>query len=746
MMLAVTGARGVASFIDPLQISSLSELSKLVTDGTFNSLSTGTASVESLSFLDSVSHSPQVMTVSSGVLCLNTSSIIESGNQLRDALVSTVTGLGSAGYITTLSTCQLSTGVLKSGDVHTSTINLIDTVNGNLGTLTASNDLLYFNGSVVNYATINYNTSSYIYQVSSAGNLYAFSVPVSVSSASNVYINTDYFSSVSFSTGGLLTSSIQLGDSVLSVKDGILLLNEARVTADLMKQDLFSTVGGLAEIGYVSTATLLSTTDGILTDLLPPYFASTVAGLGIAGYVSADQLTSTTAGFVENVLPPFFASTVNGLGEAGYISSAQLTSSIGGVPLLAELYSTTGGLGTLGYVSTSQLASTVDGIITTQVPLVLANGQYVNTGSLLSSLSHLYVPFEENPSGLFQLFAESNTLNFGRSGSATAQIFVGDAHRSSSNPLIKISQDSSTTPRAADVLNILGGVNNEKMVKIDSNLNLGIGLKQSVFAAPSGLDYTLQVDGSVYASSCVISSDLVASNTITTSTLILAHTGTSSNLGGVASNIRLGLTSGDAYKPTGSTWQTLSDMRIKENIVEADYARCYNDVKRVPLRRYNYISSFVEQAGIQDRTVLGVVAQELVAIMPKSVTSQALYGYDDLNTVSVDQINMAALGALKKTIQDKEHLESTTQGLFQMNQELVTQIKEVSDRLAAQSNELNHVLNQQAAQFSNDLMNQTANAAQQFTAVQDTFTANLSTLRGEMESMKNDLSMSHSIL
>ncbi len=757
-ILAVTGARGAASFIDPLQISSIRELSTLVGSAAFENLSTGNLSVSSITFLDGATQAEQLMTVSSGILYLNNSTIMGTGNLVTGQLISSIVGLGTAGYVSTFSTSQLSTGRLRSGDIRTSTVNFIDTANGGLRTLTASNDFLYFNGGVVNYANINYNTSTYIYQVSSVSTIYAFTIPVTVSSATNLYINTNYYSSVSFSTGQLTTSSVNFIDTtsgleqLLAVSSGQLVLNGAAVIADLTKQQLISTVGGLGSIGYVSSPQLLSTTDGLITNLLPPYFTSTVIGLGNSGYTSNTQLGSTTAGLVNNLFPPFFTSTVIGLSDSGYISSSQLLSSMAGVPTVGALVSSVVGLGTLGYVSSTQLTSTTTGLLNVSLPpyVTSVGSLYVSTPSLISSLSNLYVPFVGNPSGAFQLFAQSNTLNFGLSGSSTSQIFVGDARRSlapgNTDPLIKISQDVTTNPRGADVLNVLGGVNNLKMLKVDSNLNLGVGLNQAQHLNATGLGYTLQTGGSFFAINAVISTNLVASNYMMTSTMILADVMTFSTFGPATSNIRLALATGDAYKPTGATWKTLSDLRIKENIVEADYSRCYSDIKTIPLRRYRYISSFVDQAGVMDKTVLGFVAQELATVMPKSVTSQALYGFDDLNTISVDQINMASLGALKKTIQDKEALESTTSGLIELNNHLRSELSALQTDAVVNAERFTGILNDQTTQYTRQLASQSNSFIQTVNQLQQDFGATISTLRGEMESMKNDLSMSHSIL
>jgi hypothetical protein len=79
--------------------------------------------------------------------------------------------------------------------------------------------------------------------------------------------------------------------------------------------------------------------------VVPTNLYSTVAGLGDSGYVSTTNLNTS------------LASTITGLGSAGYISSvgdAYITNS--------QLLSTTGGLGNAGYVSTSYMLSTLTGL------------------------------------------------------------------------------------------------------------------------------------------------------------------------------------------------------------------------------------------------------------------------------------------------------------------------------------------------------------------------------------------------
>jgi hypothetical protein len=98
-------------------------------------------------------------------------------------------------------------------------------------------------------------------------------------------------------------------------------------------------VEGLGTASYVSSLSLVSTTVGIQAAA-----PSTVGGLGNIGYVSSLSLKST----------------VEGLGTTGYVSSLSLRSTVEG-------------LGRTGYVSTASLVSTTAGIQTVSFLTVGSN-------------------------------------------------------------------------------------------------------------------------------------------------------------------------------------------------------------------------------------------------------------------------------------------------------------------------------------------------------------------------------------
>ena len=119
-------------------------------------------------------------------------------------------------------------------------------------------------------------------------------------------------------------------------------------------------------------------------------------------------------------------------------------------------------------------------------------------------------------------------------------------------------------------------------------------------------------------------------------------------------------TNGNIYRANNlANWSQTSDRRIKENIEGASYDKCYENIHKINLYRFNYIKEF--KTGNQDTNQLGFIAQEIEDIFPKSVFTNS-YNSDELNipdmrSIDVGQINYALYGAVKKLIKmnnDKE--------------------------------------------------------------------------------------------
>lgn len=200
-------------------------------------------------------------------------------------------------------------------------------------------------------------------------------------SISTVYVNSCNIQ--------ILSNALYPGLSSLSVAI-------AQTAGTISQSNLVSSMQGIGNLGFASTATVstilgataqtgattTSTVSSIAGQIssygiptqstLNLNLASTVAGLGQLGYISTAQLVSTSLGFSQFIsslgtssvtqTTAGFTSTVAGLGTSQYLSSSQLISTVKG---LGQTYISTGlftstvaGLGSIGYVSSSQLVST----------------------------------------------------------------------------------------------------------------------------------------------------------------------------------------------------------------------------------------------------------------------------------------------------------------------------------------------------------------------------------------------------
>jgi hypothetical protein len=106
---------------------------------------------------------------------------------------------------------------------------------------------------------------------------------------------------------------------------------------------------------------------------------------------------------------------------------------------------------------------------------------------------------------------------------------------------------------------------------------------------------------------------------------------------------------------TGSLYNA-SDSNLKTNIGTANLQELYDNVDRLPLRRYELSPVFVSTFQPADRHQIGIIASELGAIFPKMVHEiqpavPANLGLSNLQTVDRAQLKFAHLGATQFLIQ-----------------------------------------------------------------------------------------------
>lgn len=140
----------------------------------------------------------------------------------------------------------------------------------------------------------------------------------------------------------------------------------------------------------------------------------------------------------------------------------------------------------------------------------------------------------------------------------------------------------------------------------------------------------------------------------------IIHT-TDKNVGMLKSNptykLQLGVDS--AAKLSTSTWTVVSDERLKTNIVNADLDECYNNVKNIKLRSYQY--NFDDS----QTPKLGWIAQEVEQYIAKAVIKSKEHGYDDCRSLDTDQIIANMYGTIKKLINNLEDINNKKQMLYE---------------------------------------------------------------------------------
>jgi hypothetical protein len=118
--------------------------------------------------------------------------------------------------------------------------------------------------------------------------------------------------------------------------------------------------------------------------------------------------------------------------------------------------------------------------------------------------------------------------------------------------------------------------------------------------------------------------------------------------------IRITSSGASIYNPTGSPqWSTVSDRRIKENIEKASYDKCYDNINKLELYRFNYIKELNNIN--KDLKQLGYIAQEVQDIFPKAVSSQEFYNNNlsipGMLSIDIAQINYSLYGTVKKLME-----------------------------------------------------------------------------------------------
>ena len=145
--------------------------------------------------------------------------------------------------------------------------------------------------------------------------------------------------------------------------------------------------------------------------------------------------------------------------------------------------------------------------------------------------------------------------------------------------------------------------------------------------------------------------------------LTIRHLVSSLNIGHIGINTTypeyaLDIASGNARKPSGTTWLTPSDARVKQNIQEADLYSCAKLVQEIPFREFQFSKEFQAKTGVENDKVYGFIAQEVKKSIPNSVSYTNEYGYSDFHSLDTDQLFKIEFGATQYLLQKVKTLEA----------------------------------------------------------------------------------------
>ena len=102
----------------------------------------------------------------------------------------------------------------------------------------------------------------------------------------------------------------------------------------------------------------------------------------------------------------------------------------------------------------------------------------------------------------------------------------------------------------------------------------------------------------------------------------------------------------------------VSDMRVKENIQLANYDSCYENIKNIDLKTFEWNDGFMEYSKKEIKNETGFIAQEVETILPEAVRTGPRYDIEDFKTINRNLINTNLYGTVKKLMEKVETLEA----------------------------------------------------------------------------------------
>ena len=288
--------------------------------------------------------------VSSATLTKTVEALGTTGYVSTTSLYSTVAGLGTAGYVSTAQFNSFSNFIynpvsyISSGNLFSTSISLLGFIDGFVNSQGSAISSFTVTGTTNFYSTLSIGTFVYI-----NGNISTLSTSVG-DAIVNLGTTPGYLSSLQsqfLSTGRIGLSSIDFIDTATGIKqlvaitNGIFQVNGASITGDVSKGDLTSTVMGLGTVGYLST---------IVWD-------SVISTANLTGLISTANLTDLISS--ANLTGLISTANLSGLISTANLTDLISTANLNGLVNTANLTGLISTANLTGLISTANLTGLI---------------------------------------------------------------------------------------------------------------------------------------------------------------------------------------------------------------------------------------------------------------------------------------------------------------------------------------------------------------------------------------------------
>jgi hypothetical protein len=122
-------------------------------------------------------------------------------------------------------------------------------------------------------------------------------------------------------------------------------------------------------------------------------------------------------------------------------------------------------------------------------------------------------------------------------------------------------------------------------------------------------------------------------------------------IGIMSPNVELDVNGSIEY--TG-TITDVSDMRVKENIKVANYEKCYNNIRKLELKEFEWNDEFMTYSKKKRKDETGFIAQDVEKILPNAIYTRNRFNIPDFKTIDRNVINSNLYGAVKNIMMKNE--------------------------------------------------------------------------------------------